>query len=417
MAKKALTGMILGFVGGIFINVLGNEGFLKDFFTDGILFVGGQVFVRSLTFLLAPIILVSLTCGIASLNNLKTLGQLGCKTLGFYLGTTAVAVALAILVAILFQPGIGIDLGQEDHFLQRISPMGPAQLIVSFFPSNFFGPMANAHVLQIILISCFLGVVLPLAAEAGKRVLGLLEDLNKVILAMMSLILKFMPYGVFCLTATVFAEQGMPIIVNLGKYFFCVLFALFIHLTFVYAPLIKYVSGLSVLTFAKKAKDFTLLSFSTSSSSATLPVTLDTLENKMGASKSISSFTLPLGATVHMDGSAIMQGVATVFIAQVYGIDLTLVDLLLVVVMATLAAVGTATLPSAGLITLTMVLEQVNLPVEGIGIIIGVDRILDMARTTVNVIGDATVSLCLAKQENQLDVETFNRMDNLKLGG
>jgi Na+/H+-dicarboxylate symporter len=267
--------------------------------------------------------------------------------------------------------------------------------------------MAEGKMLQIIVFAVLFGLTLTMVGKPGERILAICTDLNAVILKMVMLIMAVAPYGVFCLIAKVFALQGFAAIAPLAKYFFVVLFALLLHAFGVYPILLKLLSGLSPLTFFKKYKDIPMFAFSTASSNATLPITLETVEHKLGVNNSIASFTIPLGATINMDGTAIMQGVATVFIAQAYNLPIGLSGYLLVIFTATLASIGTAAVPGAGLIMLAMVLKQVGLPVEGIALIIGVDRLLDMVRTAVNVTGDAAVSCIVAKSEGQFSQEMF----------
>ncbi len=398
--------MAVGIVLGTALNLFAGEALLKDSLATEALAVGGQIFVALLKLLVVPLILVSLTCGIASLNDVKTLGRVGGKTLGLYLLCTAVAVTIAITLAALIGPGMGIDLSLAENFVPKPPPT-LSETVLGLVPSNPLQAMLEAKTLQLIVIAFLLGISLPLAGAAGERMLRLFSDFNQVVIKMMMLVMKTAPYGVFCLTAKVFSEQGFSFMLTLGKYSFCLLLALAVHVGLIYCPLVKLVARLPLLTFFQKSRDFMALSFSTASSGVTLPVTLQTVEKRMGIDRSVSSFSIPLGATVHMDGSAIMQGVATVFISQVYGIELTLVQLVSVVLMSTLAAVGTAAAPGAALITLAMVLQQVGLPVEGIGLILAVDRILDMARTSINVLGDAAVSLVVASSEKKLNREIY----------
>jgi Na+/H+-dicarboxylate symporter len=262
--------------------------------------------------------------------------------------------------------------------------------------------------LQIIVFAGLFGLAMTLSGSPGKKILAIFTDLNAVIMSLVMVLMAIAPYGVFCLIARVFALQGFGAIVPLAKYFFVVLFVLLIHVCFTYTGLIKLLAGLNPLVFFRNIRAPVALAFSTASSNATLPVTLETVERRLGANNSIAAFTVPLGATINMDGTAIMQGVATGFIAQAYGIDIGFTGYLTVVLTATLASIGTAGVPGVGLIMLAMVLRQVNLPVEGIGLIIGVDRLLDMARTAVNVTGDAAVSCVVAKSEGQFDEDVFN---------
>jgi Na+/H+-dicarboxylate symporter len=261
--------------------------------------------------------------------------------------------------------------------------------------------------LQIIVFSILFGLAMTLAGEPGQKLLGVFQDLNSVIMRLVMMLMNLAPYGVFCLIAKVFAIQGFGAFEHLVRYFLVVLGVLLLHALVVYPALLRGLAGLEPLTFFRKMRDPIALAFSTASSNATLPVTLENVERRLGAGNSVASFTIPLGATINMDGTAIMQGVATVFIAQAYGVDIGMTGYLMVVLTATLASVGTAGVPGVGLIMLAMVLRQVNLPVEGIGLIIGVDRLLDMVRTAVNVTGDSTVTCIVAQTEGQLDGEVF----------
>ena len=286
------------------------------------------------------------------------------------------------------------------------------QVIINMFPTNPINAMAEGNMLQVIVFALLFGIAMALSGEAGKRVASVFDDLNTVILKLVTLLMNLAPYGVFCLMAKLFTTIEMGLIVGLAKYFFTVLIALFIHALVNYTLLLKFLTGLNPLTFLVKMKDACLFAFSTSSSSATMPVTLETATKKLGAHNSVASFTVPLGATINMDGTAIMQGVATVFIAQVFSVDLTISDYLMVILTATLASVGTAGVPGVGLIMLAMVLNQVGLPVEGIAIIMGVDRLLDMTRTAVNVTGDCMVTCVVAKSENEFDHHVFNETNH-----
>ena len=275
------------------------------------------------------------------------------------------------------------------------------------FPDNPFKAMAQGNMLQVIVFALLFGISIALSGDAGKRVAGLFDDLNIIIMKLVSVLMNLAPYGVFALMAKLFATIGIDTISSLLTYFVLVLFVLTVHALVTYPIILKLMSGLSPIILLKKVRDAVVFAFSTASSSATLPVTIKTAIRKLGVSNSVASFTLPLGANINMDGTAIMQGIATVFIAQVYGVDLSVSDYLLVVLTATLASIGTAGVPGVGLIMLAMVLEQVNLPVEGIALIIGVDRLLDMTRTAVNVTGDCMVSCIVAKSEGELDEKTY----------
>jgi Na+/H+-dicarboxylate symporter len=265
--------------------------------------------------------------------------------------------------------------------------------------------------LQVIVFAIILGLSLILAGPRGTRIISVFQDMNEVIMKMVTIIMAIAPYGVFALIAKLMATTGFDTIAPLAKYFFTLMAILIFHGTVVYMLLLKVMTGLNPFTFMKKMRAAQLFAFSTSSSAATIPVTMEAVTRRLGVKNSLASFSVPLGATINMDGTAIMQGVATVFIAQVFGIDLTITQFMMVVLTAVLASIGTAAVPGVGLITLTLVLEQVGLPVEGIALIIGVDRLLDMLRTSVNITGDATVSTIVGKSEGDIDLDTFNDPD------
>ncbi|MBE0353574.1 hypothetical protein PPHE_a2710 [Pseudoalteromonas phenolica O-BC30] len=334
-------------------------------------------------------------------------GRLGGKSIALYLTTTAVAITVAISLALLVSPGVGYDVPTEAAFDAKQAPT-LTQVIINMFPTNPINAMAEGNMLQVIVFALLFGIAMALSGESGQRVAKVFDDLNTVVLKLVTILMNLAPIGVFCLMAKLFTTIEMALILGLAKYFFTVLAALFIHALINYSALLKVLTGLSPVRFLTKMKDACMFAFSTSSSSATMPVTLETATKKLGAHNSVASFTVPLGATINMDGTAIMQGVATVFIAQVFAVDLTISDYLMVILTATLASVGTAGVPGVGLIMLAMVLNQVGLPVEGIAIIMGVDRLLDMTRTAVNVTGDCMVTCVVAKSENEFDTHVFN---------
>ncbi|KZY44289.1 MULTISPECIES: dicarboxylate/amino acid:cation symporter [Pseudoalteromonas] len=419
LTSRIMVGMVLGvIVGFIFQAILaGEDDFLiplglfslpiKAFFVDGIFHVGGQIFIASLKMLVVPLVFVSLVCGTCSLSDPKKLGRLGGKSILLYLVTTAIAITVAITLALLVNPGEGINLPSDATYSAKEAPT-LAQVIIGMFPTNPIDAMANGNMLQVIVFALLFGVAMALSGKAGKRVATVFEDLNTVILKLVTLLMNIAPYGVFFLMAKLFTTIDFKLITSLALYFGVVVFALLIHGFINYSILLKVLTGLNPVTFLKKMKNACLFAFSTSSSSATMPITLETASKKLGAHNSVASFTVPLGATINMDGTAIMQGVATVFIAQVFSVDLTISDYLMVILTATLASVGTAGVPGVGLIMLAMVLNQVGLPVEGIAIIIGVDRLLDMTRTAVNVTGDCMVTCVVAKSEGEFDEDVFN---------
>jgi len=418
LTTRIVIGMFSGIVLGSFLQWLMPNGkdfvinlfifdlSIKTFFVDGILEIIGQIFMASLRMLVVPLVFVSLVCGVCSLQDTTKLGRIGGKAIGLYLVTTAIAISFAILMALLIAPGEGVNMIANTSFSSREAP-SLAQVIIQMFPTNPFEAFAQGKMLQVIVFALLFGIAIALSGKTGERVAAIFEDLSVVIMRLVTILMNLAPYGVFALLATLFTTVSIETFGNLIVYFLVVLAVLLIHALFTYPVLLRIFTGLSPVRFLKKMRDAAIFAFSTASSNATIPVTLETATKKMGVKNSIASFTVPLGATINMDGTAIMQGVATVFIAQVFSQDLTLADYLTVVLTATLASIGTAGVPGVGLIMLAMVLEQVGLPVEGIALIIGVDRLLDMTRTAVNVTGDSMVSIIVAKSEGQFDNDMF----------
>ena len=425
LTAKILTGMVAGILTGfLFKIIMGEAGDFtitfgevtfsaKGFFVDGIFHIGGQIFVNSLKMLVVPLVFISLVCGTCSLSDPKKLGRLGGKSIGLYLLTTAIAITLAMTFALLINPGEGVNMPSTSTFDAKQAPT-LVDVIINMFPTNPINAMSSGNMLQVIVFALLFGIAMALSGEAGKRLTAVFEDLNTIILKLVTILMNIAPYGVFFLMAKLFSYIQGDLIVKLIFYFGTVLLVLFIHALIVYPILLKLFTGLNPKTFLNKIKELSIFAFSTSSSSATMPVTLETVTKKLGVDNKVASFTVPLGATINMDGTAIMQGVATVFIAQVFMVDLSFTDYLMVILTATLASVGTAGVPGVGLIMLAMVLNQVGLPVEGIAIIIGVDRLLDMTRTAVNVTGDCMVTCIVAKSEDELDQQVFSQNKETK---
>ncbi|MFD1008645.1 MULTISPECIES: dicarboxylate/amino acid:cation symporter [Oceanisphaera] len=408
LTARVLLGMCLGILAGfIFRTLLADVTLVQEYVVDGLLQVGGQIFIASLKMLVVPLIFVSLVCGTSSLKDLSTLGRLGGKTLAFYMVTTAIAITLALLMGNLFKPGEGVDLTSAASFSANVAPT-LGEVIVGMFPTNPINSMAEGNTLQIIVFAVLFGIAISLAGKPGERIAALFSDFNEVIMKLVSLLMNIAPYGVFCLMAQLFSSLGLDAIVNLMEYFLVLAGTLLLHGLVTYSIMFRVFTGLNPLIFLKKMEDAIMFAFSTASSNATIPVTMETATRRMGVDNKVAAFTVPLGATINMDGTAIMQGVATAFIAQAFNIDLSFNDYLMVIMTATLASVGTAGVPGVGLIMLAMVLNQVGLPVEGIALIIGVDRLLDMIRTAVNITGDSVVTCIVGKSEGAMDVARFN---------
>ncbi|MGY5538185.1 dicarboxylate/amino acid:cation symporter [Vibrio brasiliensis] len=408
LTSRVILGMVAGILTGFAIRSLfADNGFVDAYIVNGLFEVGGQIFVASLKMLVVPLVFVSLVCGTSSLKDLSTLGRMGGKTLAFYIATTAVAITLALTMGNLFQPGAGADLTAASSFKSAEAP-SLGQVIIDMFPTNPISAMAEGKTLQVIVFAVLFGIAISAAGKPGERIASFFSDLNDVIMKLVAILMNLAPYGVFFLMAKLFTGLGLSAIVNLAEYFLVLAGTLLLHGLVTYSLMLKGFTGLSPITFLKKMEDAIMFAFSTASSNATIPVTMETAKNRMGVENRVSSFTVPLGATVNMDGTAIMQGVATAFIAQAFNIDLTMGDYLMVILTATLASIGTAGVPGVGLVMLAMVLNQVGLPLEGIALIMGVDRLLDMIRTAVNITGDSAVTIIVAKSEGALDESRFN---------
>ncbi len=410
LTKKILIAMVLGATIGLIFFSLPKTGFLgsaNEFFIDGLFSLGGAVFIASLKMLVVPLVFVSLVCGVFSIGGSARIGIISVKTLAFYLLTTAIAISLALIVSNFIDPGRGVE-GVEVVEVAAKESQSIWKTLEEIVPTNFVGAMADGKMLQIIIFAILFGIGLARIQDEAGQIKSFFVQLDKVIMQMVMILMKLAPFGVFCLMAKMFASSGFADIAKLGKYFGNVVFVLVLHCFISYGLLLWLLTGLSPIIFFKKMERLWVFGFSTASSNATLPVTLETVEDKLGVKNEIASFTVPLGATINMDGTAIMQGVATVFISQYYGIDLGFNGYLMVILTATLASIGTAGVPGVGLIMLTMVLTQVGLPAEGIGLIIGIDRILDMTRTAVNITGDSAASVIIAKSEGMLDEKIYN---------
>ena len=413
LTKKILIGMGLGLALGVLLQIadLVTNALVSSYFLNGVIDAGGKIFVTLLKMMVVPLVFVSLVCGARSLGATGSVGRLGGKTIGLYLLTTALAVSFALILALLVDPGLSASDEQNatlsyDAYQAKEAP-SVKDTLINIFPANPIQAMAEGKMLQVIVFALLLGLALSRAGAAGNRIAEFFVDLNQVMMKLITMVIQLTPYGVFCLMVKLGATVGWVEIGKVLAYFMTVASALILHGLIVYPTLLKTLTGLNPLIFMRKMREPMLVAFSTSSSGATLPVTLRTVEHRIGVNNNVAAFAVPLGATINMDGTAIMQGVATVFIAQFFGYQLGVDAYLMVILTATLASIGTAAVPGVGLITLTLVLDQVGLPVEGIGLIIGVDRLLDMLRTVVNVTGDGTVATIVARSEDQLDKEIF----------
>ncbi len=410
LSVKILLSMLIAAVVGVIINqTLNDSAFVQDYIVNGLFYAVGAMFIKSLKMLVVPLVFCSLIGGIVGMDDLKALGRTGGKAFGLFMLTTVIAISFGLFASVSMGIGDGFDLSQtnvsQDITIQEAP--GFADVVINFMPDNILGSMAEGNMLQVIVASLLIGMAILHSGKRGQKAATYIEDFNHVIMALVNIVMSFAPYGVFCLMAKTFAEQGLEIFIPIAGYFLTVASVLILHYLGTFSALF-FVARLNPITFIKKMKNVVLFAFSTASSNATIPVTMRTCEERLGVHNSVASFVVPLGATINMNGTAIMQGVATVFIANVYQIDLTFMDYMTVIGMSVLASIGTAGVPGVGLIMLAMVFTQVGLPVEGIALIIGVDRLLDMMRTAVNVTGDAATTTIVAKTEGKLDIKVYN---------
>jgi len=409
LTTRVLIALVIGLITGIIVFKFPSSTFKDTILINGIFQLVGQIFLRGIMMLVVPLVFVSLVNGAASMGDIKKLGRVGVKTIGFYLVTTAVAVIIALFLGYFLKPGVGLDLSAIKAVETTTNSSTPiVQILYEMVPRNIIAAFSEGNMLQIIVFAILSGVGLSLLGDKGEFLLKLFNSLNELIMKLVEIVMLFAPIGVFGLIAKTFSTVGYSAIVPLLKYIIAVYIGLIIHATLVYGGLFKTLTGLSIVKFYKKFFPAMSVAFSTASSNATVPVSLDICERKLGISKDIAAFTIPLGATVNMDGTAIMQGIAAFFVAQVYGIPMTLSMMVTIILTATLASIGTAGVPGAGAIMLSLVLQSVGLPLEGIGLIMGIDRLVDMGRTSINVTGDAVCTTIIAKQENELDIEIFN---------
>lgn len=412
LSTQIFIALLIGALFGVVIHYWIPSSYIKDtVIVEGVLYVVGQGFIRLMQMLVVPLVFCSLICGSMAIGDTKTLGKVGVKTIGFYLVTTALAVCMALGSALLINPGRGLDMDavQKGTVSSATEATSLVDTLLNIIPKNPIQSMANGDMLPIIVFALFVGIMLAKLGTRGSVVANFFSQFNDVMMEMTMAIMKVAPIGVFCLIARTFATVGFSAFAPMLKYMGNVTLALAIQCLVVYQILLFVFTRLNPFKFIKKFLPVMGFAFSTATSNATIPMSIDTLSKKMGVSKQISSFTIPLGATINMDGTSIMQGVAVVFIAQAYGIPLTMGNLATVVVTATLASIGTAGVPSVGLVTLAMVLNSVGLPTEGIALIMGIDRILDMIRTAVNITGDAVCTTIVCHQEGSLNREVFNK--------
>jgi Na+/H+-dicarboxylate symporter len=409
LTRNILLGMLFGFV-------VGSLFFYLDIFSESLIAfikayvfnLGSAIFINLLKLLIVPLVFFSLVSGISSLTSMTSLGNITLKTITLYLSTTAIAVSLSLIVGSIFKPGAGYSSNIEPPE-NLPEGQGIYETILDIFPSNIIEAMAQNQMLAVVFFSILFGLALNKTNHLTGNFSEAFEKLNTVFMQLVIMIISFAPIGVFCLIGKFVITDGLDIFQEAFKYVILLISVLMIHAFITYSFILKIFTNLNIWTFFKKMKEVAIFAFSTSSSAATIPVTLKTVQDDLGVNKNVSSFVIPVGATINMDGTAIMQGMATIFIAQMSGIDLTLIQYVQVVILAVVTSIGTAAVPSAGTITLVIILQQFGLPLEAIGIILAVDRILDMLRTSVNVTGDAAIACIVADSEGLLDRDIFNK--------
>ena len=402
-----LIGMVLGLFFGLFLNFYVHDHFIKNIvLMDNVFYLGGNAFIRLMKMLVVPLVFCSIVVGVSSISDIRKIGTIGGRTILIYILTTAVAVTIALSIGILLKPGLGLNMAAAAQTSNVTINQTMTDTILNIIPENPLNALANGDMLPVIIFGVIIGFILAKLREETDVVNKFFEQSNKIMMAMTGIVMKFAPIGVFCLMAKTFGSLGFDGILPLAKYVVCVLIGLGIQAFVVYPSLLVVFTRLNPVTFFRKFMSVMFFAFSSSTSNATIPLNMNKLED-MGVSRDVSSFTIPLGATINMDGTAIMQGVAVMFAAQAYGIDLGTSALLTVIFTAVMASIGTAGVPSVGLVTLTMVFNSVGLPVQAIGVIFGIDHVLDMFRTAVNVTGDAICTMIVAFKNKSFDVDVF----------
>lgn len=409
LTTRIMVGLALGILFGLILSPFSKTPFVKDVVIDSVLAFFGGAFINLMKVMIVPLVSVSLAMGAASIGDIKKLRRIGTKVLGFYFATTAIAVAIGLFVAKITGVGKGMKMGELPVGEFKVAEQDKLiNVLLDMVPKNIVNAMSEEKMLAIIIFFLLLGVAITALGDKVKNIKVILEEANELVLKMVELIMEVAPIGVFALISKVVASTGVDVLLKLVGFVVVTLIAFVIH-TGVYQIMLVSMAKMSPIKFFKKFLKVISVAFSTSSSNATIPVNIETLSENFGVSEEISSFTIPLGATVNMDGTAIMQGVAAVFIANLYNIHLGPTQYLGIILTAVLASVGTAGVPGAGMLMLSLVLKQAGLPLEGIGVVIGVDRIIDMFRTVVNITGDAVCTIVVARSENEItDMEKFN---------
>lgn len=408
LSNWILIGMILGILVGFILNFWVTNPFIKNIILmDNVFYFGGTGFIRLMKMLVVPLVFCSIIVGVSSISDIRKIGSIGGTTVLLYLLTTALAVSIALLIAGIIKPGVGLHMASLIEQSNVTVNQTMTDTLLNMIPENPINSLASGDMLPVIIFGVLIGIILAKLKNETQTFNKLFSEGNTIMMEMTSIVMKFAPIGVFCLMARTFAGLGVDGLLPLSKYILCVLIGLAIQGFIVYPTLLVIFTRLNPLKFFRKFTSVMFFAFSSSTSNATIPLNLEKL-SELGVSRDVSSFTIPLGATINMDGTAIMQGCAVMFAAQAYGIDLTTSALLTVVFTAVMASIGTAGVPSVGLITLTMVFNSIGLPVDAIGIIMGIDHILDMFRTAVNVTGDAICTIIVSFRSKSIDLDVFN---------
>ncbi len=409
--KKVLYSMLAGILFGFLMNYFFLPSAISEsFLINQVLYTISSIFLILLKMIVLPLIFVSVISGIISLNDVSTIGRLGLKTFLLYIISTIIAISIALFVSSLVEYNVS-EIKMPLEIESGISAKKSSNFILNFFPSNFFAALVDGNVIQVLVFAIFLGISASYVKKDIPIFINMIENLNKIFNKMVMIIINLTPIAVFALLAKTFAVQGLSLLMPLIQYFLIVTIVLIIHFIVTYSALLKVFTNLSIKNFYLKIKSLLVFTFSTSSSNASIPYTLETVTNKYGVDKSYASFSIPLGATINMDGTAIMQGCAAFFLASYYGLDLAISDMVIIIFTATIASIGTAGIPSAGIIMLSLILTEIGIPLEGITLLLGVDRLLDMMRTSVNVTGDTCITCVVANSENLINKERYAEID------
>ncbi|MGK0250381.1 MAG: Na+/H+-dicarboxylate symporter [Oleispira sp.] len=396
--KKILIGMVAGIVVGVIMGP--NAEILKPI---------GNLFINAIKMLIVPLVFCSLVVGVTAMQDSAKMGRMGLKAIVIYLVSTAAAITIGLGLGTILEPGAGLNMIADANAISAVKE-APSLIstITGLIPKNPIEALASGKILQIIVFALGLGIALNLIGEKGEPAVKIFNSLAEAMFKLTELVMRFAPYGIFALMAWVAGKYGIDVLFPLLKVIGAVYLGCVVHVLIVYTGAISIITGLAPIKYLKGILNAQMMAFSSTSSSGTLPVSIRCARENLGVSKGTASFILPLGATINMDGTALYQGVAALFVAQAFGIDLSMADYLTIIATATLASIGTAGVPGAGLIMLSLVLTTVGLPMEGLAIIAGIDRILDMARTSVNVSGDLMVSVLIGKSEGELDETIYN---------